>query len=77
MQQNLPNIVIMRDREVSAERQKLTVAKAQQILLDEGLEISLEETEKVLDFLRKLAILIVNHHLRKHENSRFVRKGQH
>lgn len=55
----------------------LSKEKAHQILLEEGLEITQEEVEKVLEFLQKLAILVLQYHLKQHENSRFIRKGQH
>ncbi len=55
----------------------VTAEQARQMLLEEGVEISLEEAQLILDFLRILAKIVVKHYLREHENSRFVREGQH
>lgn len=37
------------------EKSSITIEQAHQMLLEEGLEISLKETGLVLDFLRKMA----------------------
>ncbi len=55
----------------------VTAQKARQMLLEEGIEISLEEAQLVLDFLRILAKIVVKHYLREHENSKFVCEGEH
>ncbi|MGE6220354.1 hypothetical protein ACQKCH_11055 [Nubsella zeaxanthinifaciens] len=55
----------------------VTAEKARRMLLEEGVQISLEEAQLVLDFLRILAKIVVKHYLKEHENSRFVREGKY
>ncbi len=76
----LPKIVVMKNTISTIQARKhvvVTAEKARQMLLEEGVEISLEEAQLVLDFLRILAKIVVKHYLKEHENSRFVREGQH
>ncbi len=42
---------------------KLTPERAFKMLQKEGMEITLEEAEKILEFLRKLANIAVSKHL--------------
>lgn len=48
---------------------KLTPQKAVEILKQEGMEVTLEEAEKILDFLRNLAKIVVKHYLKNDESS--------
>lgn len=50
----------MSDIEVNT---KLTAEKAFKMLKQEGVEITLEETEKILEFLRELANIAVSKHI--------------
>jgi len=44
-------------------KQKLTPEKAVEILRKEGKEVTIAEAEKILDFLRNLAKIVVKHYL--------------
>jgi len=55
----------------------ITPEKAQQILLDDGLKVTLDEAKLILDFLKILAKIVVKKHLETNENSGFIHKGKH
>jgi hypothetical protein len=48
---------------------KITPEKAAEILRKEGKEVSIEEAEKILDFLKNLAKIVVKYYLKPNENS--------
>lgn len=48
---------------------KISPEEAHRMLKEEGMEISLEEAEEVLLFLRKLANIVVSNYLNHGENS--------
>jgi hypothetical protein len=55
----------------------LTAGKAQKILLEDGLEVSIDESQLILDFLRILAKIVVKHYVNNHEKSRSICAGEH
>lgn len=55
----------------------ITAEKAQKILLEDGLEVSLDESQLILDFLRILAKIVVKHYINNHESSRSICAGEH
>jgi len=48
-------------------RGKITAEKTLKMLKDEGVEVTLEQAEKILDFMRLLANLTVSNYLRKND----------
>lgn len=48
-----------------AEQKKITPEQARTILAENGLEVSLEEAEEILGWLRKLAFLTLSEILKK------------
>jgi len=52
-------------RDFSAVKQNITPVKAREILKNNGLEISLEEAQLILDFLYKMAKLEVKQALKQ------------
>jgi len=53
------------ERERVDEKGKITAEKAWKVLKDEGLDVTLEQAAKVLEFLRKLGNIAVSNYLRK------------
>ena len=70
------NIVFMKNFS-KVGKESVTAEMAHGMLQEEGLDISLEETKLLLDFLRKLAILTVKQYLKNHEDSRSIYQGEH
>ncbi|WP_461789646.1 hypothetical protein [Pedobacter sp.] len=58
-------------------KKTITAEKAQKVLTEEGLEVSLEEAKLILEFLRILAKIVVKHYLVNHEQSRSIREGEY
>lgn len=45
------------------EHEKISAEKAREILLKSGLDVSVEEAQKILEFLRTLATIVVSQYL--------------
>lgn len=61
------------------ERGKMTGEKTLKMLKDEGVEVTLEQAEMILEFLRKLANMAVSNYLNKKDgkNSRPIRESEY
>ncbi len=61
------------------ERGKMTAEKTRKMLKDEGMEVTLEQAEMILEFLRKLANMAVSNYLKKKDekNSRPIRESEY
>ncbi|WP_198528496.1 hypothetical protein [Flavobacterium sp. Root420] len=53
------------ENEIDDFREKITPEKAQKMLKDEGMNVTLEEAKEILHFLRKLANIAVLKYLDK------------
>jgi hypothetical protein len=53
------------ERERADEKRKITAEKAWKVLKDEGLDVTVEQAGKVLEFLRKLGNIAVSNYLKK------------
>lgn len=60
------------ENEVEDVNSKITPEKAQKMLKEEGMEVTLEEAKEILHFLRKLANIAVLKYLENEKDSRFV-----
>jgi hypothetical protein len=56
--------------------EQLSPEKALEILCENGMYVSLEEANRILEFLRILADIAVNQ-IFEYESSRFIHPGEH
>lgn len=63
--------------EVEDVNSKITPEKAQKMLKEEGMDVTLDEAKEILLFLKKLANIAVLKYLENEKNSRFVCTGKY
>ncbi|KAF2331883.1 hypothetical protein [Flavobacterium daemonense] len=67
------------EKDEGNERGRMTAEKTLKMLKDEGVEVTLEQAEMILEFLRKLANMAVSNYLntKDEKNSRPIRESEY